>query len=155
MGISLGLKALLGSTHAGSISLCISHFISSFRLILFGCLHFLWPCDCYRAKYQKNVEACHNRSGGMKPNIVPSCIRSENYMITFEVEEEKYVIPLAPTYVWSDCASLLRRLIMFCCELDFRFPFFGKKYQLKFASDISAETQCLVHFPSLLRFLQQ
>lgn len=76
------------------------------------------------AKYQKNVEACHNRSGGMKPNIVPSCIRSENYMITFEVEEEK-------------------------------FPFFGKKYQLKFASDISAETQCLVHFPSLLRLARE
>ncbi|XP_075084535.1 mRNA cap guanine-N(7) methyltransferase 2 isoform X2 [Nicotiana tabacum] len=72
------------------------------------------------AKYQKNVEAYHNRSGAMKPNIVPNCIRSENYMITFEVEEEK-------------------------------FPFFGKKYQLKFASDISAETHCLVHFPSLLR----
>ncbi|KAG5574830.1 hypothetical protein H5410_054964 [Solanum commersonii] len=76
------------------------------------------------AKYQKNVEAYHNRSGGMKPNIVPSCIRSENYMITFEVEEEK-------------------------------FPFFGKKYQLKFASDISAETQCLVHFPSLLRLARE
>ncbi|XP_048422163.1 mRNA cap guanine-N7 methyltransferase 2-like isoform X2 [Pyrus x bretschneideri] len=44
------------------------------------------------AKYQKNVEAYHNRSGGMKPNIVPNCIRSENYMITFEVEEEKFPI---------------------------------------------------------------
>ncbi|KAF3669566.1 mRNA cap guanine-N7 methyltransferase 2 [Capsicum annuum] len=76
------------------------------------------------AKYQKNVEAYHNRSGGMKPNIVPNCIRSENYMITFEVEEEK-------------------------------FPFFGKKYQLKFASDVSAETQCLVHFPSLLRLARE
>ncbi|KAJ8551456.1 hypothetical protein K7X08_021471 [Anisodus acutangulus] len=76
------------------------------------------------AKYQKNVEAYHNRSGGMKPSIVPNCIRSENYMITFEVEEEK-------------------------------FPFFGKKYQLKFASDISAETQCLVHFPSLLRLARE
>lgn len=31
----------------------------------------------------------------MKPNIVPNCIRSENYMITFEVEEEKYVSRLA------------------------------------------------------------
>ncbi|CAI9773031.1 unnamed protein product [Fraxinus pennsylvanica] len=70
-------------------------------------------------KYQKNVEAYHNKSSGMKPNIVPNCIRSEGYMITFEVEEEK-------------------------------FPFFGKKYQLKFAGDISAETHCLVHFPSLL-----
>ncbi|CAN1800650.1 mRNA cap guanine-N7 methyltransferase 2 [Linum perenne] len=42
------------------------------------------------AKYQKNVEAYHNRSASMKPNIVPNCIRSENYMITFEVEEEKF-----------------------------------------------------------------
>ncbi|KAF2318424.1 hypothetical protein GH714_007131 [Hevea brasiliensis] len=42
------------------------------------------------AKYQKNVEAYHNRSGSMKPNIVPNCIRSESYMITFEVEEEKF-----------------------------------------------------------------
>lgn len=76
------------------------------------------------AKYQKNVEAYHNRSGGMKPNIVPNCIRSESYMITFEVEEEK-------------------------------FPFFGKKYQLKFANDISAETHCLVHFPSLIRLARE
>ncbi|PRQ58687.1 putative mRNA (guanine-N(7)-)-methyltransferase [Rosa chinensis] len=42
------------------------------------------------AKYQKNVEAYHNRSAGMKPNIVPNCIRSENYVITFEIEEEKF-----------------------------------------------------------------
>ncbi|KAL8247539.1 hypothetical protein R6Q59_008755 [Mikania micrantha] len=76
------------------------------------------------AKYQKNVEAYHNRSGGMKANVVPNCIRSENYMITFEVEEEK-------------------------------FPFFGKKYQLKFASDASAETHCLVHFPSLIRLARE
>ncbi|KAL7108051.1 hypothetical protein ACP275_06G091000 [Erythranthe tilingii] len=76
------------------------------------------------AKYQKNVEACHNRAGGMKPNIVPNCIRSESYMITFEVEEEK-------------------------------FPFFGKKYQLKFAGDMSAETHYLVHFPSLLRLARE
>ncbi|XP_022860479.1 mRNA cap guanine-N7 methyltransferase 2 isoform X3 [Olea europaea var. sylvestris] len=75
-------------------------------------------------KYQKNVEAYHNKSSGMKPNIVPNCIRSESYMITFEVEEEK-------------------------------FPFFGKKYQLKFAGDISAETHCLVHFPSLLRLARE
>ncbi|KAF5446248.1 hypothetical protein F2P56_031888 [Juglans regia] len=72
------------------------------------------------AKYQKNVEAYHNKSSSMKPNIVPNCIRSESYMITFEVEEEK-------------------------------FPLFGKKYQLKFASDISGETHCLVHFPSFIR----
>jgi mRNA (guanine-N7-)-methyltransferase len=44
-----------------------------------------------RAKYQKNVEAYHNKSSSMKPNIGPNCIRSESYMITFEVEEEKYV----------------------------------------------------------------
>ncbi|KMS95250.1 hypothetical protein BVRB_010600 [Beta vulgaris subsp. vulgaris] len=75
------------------------------------------------AKYQKNVEAYHNRSG-MKPNIVPNCIRSESYMITFEVEEEK-------------------------------FPLFGKKYQLKFASDVSAETHCLVHFPSFIRLARE
>ncbi|KAL5735108.1 hypothetical protein ACOSP7_032969 [Xanthoceras sorbifolium] len=42
------------------------------------------------AKYQKNVEAYHNKSSSMKPNIVPNCIRSESYMITFEVEEEKF-----------------------------------------------------------------
>ncbi|XP_063943598.1 mRNA cap guanine-N7 methyltransferase 2 isoform X2 [Daucus carota subsp. sativus] len=71
------------------------------------------------AKYQKNVEAYHNKSSSMKPNIVPNCIRTENYMITFEVEEEK-------------------------------FPFFGKKYQFKFANDNSAENYCLVHFPSLI-----
>ncbi|KAI5648498.1 hypothetical protein M9H77_34503 [Catharanthus roseus] len=76
------------------------------------------------AKYQKNVEAYHNRSSGMKPNIVPNCIRSESYMITFEVEEEK-------------------------------FPFFGKKYQLKFANDMFTETHCLVHFPSLLRLARE
>lgn len=60
----------------------------------------------------------------MKPNIVPNCIRSESYMITFEVEEEK-------------------------------FPLFGKKYQLKFANDPSAETHCLVHFPSLIRLARE
>uniref|UniRef100_A0A2P2JL37 mRNA (guanine-N(7))-methyltransferase n=1 Tax=Rhizophora mucronata TaxID=61149 RepID=A0A2P2JL37_RHIMU len=60
----------------------------------------------------------------MKLNIVPNCIRSESYMITFEVEEEK-------------------------------FPLFGKKYQLKFAHDISAETHCLVHFPSLIRLARE
>ncbi|GAB2276847.1 hypothetical protein Dimus_011558 [Dionaea muscipula] len=75
------------------------------------------------AKYQKNVEAYHNRSTGMKPNIVPNCIRSESYMITFEVEE--------------------------------KFPLFGKKYQLKFASDVSAETHCLVHFPSFIRLARE
>ncbi|KAK7282594.1 hypothetical protein RIF29_11503 [Crotalaria pallida] len=76
------------------------------------------------AKYQKNVEAYHNKSSSMKANIVPNCIRTEHYMITFEVEEEK-------------------------------FPFFGKKYQLKFANDASAETHCLVHFPSLLRLARE
>lgn len=60
----------------------------------------------------------------MKPNIVPNCIRSDSYMITFEGEEEK-------------------------------FPFFGKKYQLKFASDASAETHCLVHFPSFIRLARE
>ncbi|KAL6586318.1 hypothetical protein OROMI_001306 [Orobanche minor] len=43
-----------------------------------------------RAKYQKNVEGYHSKGGGTKPNIFPSSIRSESYMITFEVEEEKY-----------------------------------------------------------------
>ncbi|XP_030966462.1 mRNA cap guanine-N7 methyltransferase 2 isoform X3 [Quercus lobata] len=76
------------------------------------------------AKYQKNVEAYHNKGSSMKPNIVPNCIRSESYMITFEVEEEK-------------------------------FPLFGKKYQLKFASDPSAETHCLVHFPSFIRLARE
>ncbi|EOA24295.1 hypothetical protein CARUB_v10017536mg [Capsella rubella] len=41
------------------------------------------------AKYQKNVEAYHNRSG-TKPNVFPNYIRSETYMITFELEEEKF-----------------------------------------------------------------
>ncbi|GAU35650.1 hypothetical protein TSUD_394900 [Trifolium subterraneum] len=76
------------------------------------------------AKYQKNVESYHNKGSGMKPNIVPNCIRTENYMITFEVEEEK-------------------------------FPLFGKKYQLKFTNDVSAETHCLVHFPSLIRLARE
>ncbi|PON54391.1 mRNA (guanine-N(7))-methyltransferase domain containing protein [Trema orientale] len=76
------------------------------------------------AKYQKNVEAYHNKMTGMKPNIVPNCIRSESYMITFEVEEEK-------------------------------FPLFGKKYQLKFTNDVSAETHCLVHFPSFIRLARE
>ncbi|KAH7855824.1 hypothetical protein Vadar_029427 [Vaccinium darrowii] len=76
------------------------------------------------AKYQKNVEAYHNRSSSMKANLLPNCIRSESYMITFEVEEEK-------------------------------FPFFGKKYQLKFSVDSSAETHCLVHFPSLIRLARE
>ncbi|KAF8397799.1 hypothetical protein HHK36_016722 [Tetracentron sinense] len=76
------------------------------------------------AKYQKNVEASHSKASSMKPNIVPNCIRTESYMITFEVEEEK-------------------------------FPFFGKKYQLKFANDVSAETHSLVHFPSLIRLARE
>lgn len=71
-------------------------------------------------KYQKNVEASHNK--GLK--TVPNSIRSENYTITFEVEEEK-------------------------------FPFFGKKYQLKFASDAVFENQCLVHFPTLMRLSRE
>ena len=52
-------------------------------------------------------------------------------MITFEVEEEKYV----------------------CLHIESRFPLFGKKYQLKFANDIPPETHCLVHFPSLIRLI--
>nr|KAJ0210619.1 hypothetical protein LSAT_V11C400197120 [Lactuca sativa] len=32
-----------------------------------------------------------------------------------------------------------------------KFPFFGKKYQMKTANDTSAETYCLLHFPSLIR----
>ncbi|RLM65603.1 mRNA cap guanine-N7 methyltransferase 2 [Panicum miliaceum] len=71
-------------------------------------------------KYQKNVEASHNK--GLK--TVPNSIRSENYTITFEVEEEK-------------------------------FPFFGKKYQLKFASEAVSENHCLVHFPSLMRLARE
>ncbi|CAJ2667431.1 unnamed protein product [Trifolium pratense] len=41
-------------------------------------------------KYQKNVESYHSKGSGMKPNNFPNCIRTENYMITFEVEEEKF-----------------------------------------------------------------
>ena len=43
-----------------------------------------------RTKYQKNVEASHNK--GLK--AVPNSIRSENYTITFEIEEEKYELNL-------------------------------------------------------------
>ncbi|KQJ83687.1 mRNA cap guanine-N7 methyltransferase 2 isoform X3 [Brachypodium distachyon] len=71
-------------------------------------------------KYQKNVEASHNK--GLK--TVPNSIRSENYTITFEIEEEK-------------------------------FPFFGKKYQLKFANEVMFENHCLVHFPSLMRLARE
>ncbi|KAG0481023.1 hypothetical protein HPP92_011881 [Vanilla planifolia] len=39
-------------------------------------------------KYQKIVEASHNKGTGLK--AVQNCIRSDNYVITFEVEEEKY-----------------------------------------------------------------
>lgn len=35
------------------------------------------------------VEAAHNKGGGMKSNSVPNCVRSENYIITFEADEEK------------------------------------------------------------------
>ncbi|AQK63919.1 hypothetical protein Zm00014a_032809 [Zea mays] len=45
-------------------------------------------------KYQKNVEAAHNK--GLK--TVPNSIRSENYTITFEVEEEKYELKLYTKY---------------------------------------------------------
>uniref|UniRef100_A0A453CGV0 mRNA (guanine-N(7))-methyltransferase n=1 Tax=Aegilops tauschii subsp. strangulata TaxID=200361 RepID=A0A453CGV0_AEGTS len=71
-------------------------------------------------KYQKNVEASHNK--GLK--VVPNSIRSDNYTITFEIEEEK-------------------------------FPFFGKKYQLKFANEAMFENHCLVHFPSLMRLARE
>ncbi|CAJ1974380.1 unnamed protein product [Sphenostylis stenocarpa] len=51
------------------------------------------------AKYQRNVEAYHNKSSSMKPNIVPNCIRTENYMITFEVEEENLAREAGLEYV--------------------------------------------------------
>ncbi|KAF3336223.1 mRNA cap guanine-N7 methyltransferase 2 isoform X2 [Carex littledalei] len=41
-------------------------------------------------KYQKNVEASLHKGGGTKSNILPNYIRSENYVITFEVEEDKF-----------------------------------------------------------------
>lgn len=83
----------------------------------------------------------------MKPNIVPNCIRSESYMITFEVEEEKYIVSYLAfhTNLWETVMSVVLNAFIF------RFPLFGKKYQLKFANDPSAETHCLVHFPSLIR----
>ncbi|KAK8946960.1 mRNA cap guanine-N7 methyltransferase 2 [Platanthera zijinensis] len=71
-----------------------------------------WPIDFSnpsRTKYQKIVEISHNKGSGLK--AVQNCIRSDNYVITFEVEEEK-------------------------------FPFFGKKYMLKFGNDIVSETHC-------------
>ncbi|KAJ3687431.1 hypothetical protein LUZ61_016595 [Rhynchospora tenuis] len=41
-------------------------------------------------KYQKNVEALLHKGGGTKSNMAPNYIRSENYVITFEVEEDKF-----------------------------------------------------------------
>jgi hypothetical protein len=32
-----------------------------------------------------------------------------------------------------------------------RFPFFGKKYQLKFANEAAFDNHCLIHFPTLMR----
>lgn len=58
-----------------------------------------------RAKYQKNVEAYHNRSGGTKPNVFPNYIRSESYMITFEVEEEKWAI-----FFWEKRETFFHRV---------------------------------------------
>jgi hypothetical protein len=55
-----------------------------------------------RTKYQKNVEASHNK--GLK--AVPNSIRSENYTITVEVEEEKYELNLCISkYVWKGLLS--------------------------------------------------
>lgn len=87
----------------------------------------------------------------MKANLVPNCIRSESYMITFEVEEEKYVMESISVLeflrkLFQTCLTFHIKFMIIC-----RFPFFGKKYQLKFSSDSSAETHCLVHFPSLIR----
>lgn len=45
----------------------------------------------------------------MKPNIVPNCIRTENYVITFEVEEEKYISP--------QCLNCM--LLILCLYLQF------------------------------------
>ncbi|MFS7938299.1 putative mRNA (guanine-N(7)-)-methyltransferase [Helianthus anomalus] len=39
--------------------------------------------------------------------------------------------------------------------VNYRFPFFGNKYQLKFANEASAETHCLVHFPSLISLARE
>ncbi|KAL9259850.1 mRNA cap guanine-N7 methyltransferase 2-like protein [Drosera capensis] len=128
------------NSHMADVVFCMQHLQMCFeseekaRTLLHNVSSLLKP-GCYFvgiapdsstiwAKYQKNVEAYHNRSAAMKANIVPNCIRSESYMITFEVEEEK-------------------------------FPLFGKKYQLKFASEASAETHCLVHFPSFIRLARE
>lgn len=43
--------------------------------------------------------------------------------------------------------------VLFYMQMTFRFPLFGKKYQLKFANDMTSETHCLVHFPSLIRLV--
>lgn len=82
----------------------------------------------------------------MKANSVPSCIRSENYIITFEVEEEKYKTSHTPYKVVFSLQIMLSQMPMIA-----RFPFFGKKYQIKFANEITSETHCLVHFASLIR----
>jgi len=64
-------------------------------------------------------------------------------------------------YNWSTACCLFCSLVILVkIFLSFnlnlfnisRFPLFGKKYQLKFANDVSAETHCLVHFPSFIRF---
>lgn len=68
-------------------------------------------------------------------------------MITFEVEEEKYDIHYNIQLLYA--IGYLVNQVNFL--MIFRFPLFGKKYQLKFAGDTSAETHCLVHFPSLIR----
>ena len=56
-----------------------------------------------RTKYQKNVEASHNK--GLK--TVPNSIRSENYTITFEIEEEKYELNLC-VYIHLKRSVILR-----------------------------------------------
>uniref|UniRef100_A0A453CGQ4 mRNA (guanine-N(7))-methyltransferase n=2 Tax=Aegilops tauschii subsp. strangulata TaxID=200361 RepID=A0A453CGQ4_AEGTS len=54
-------------------------------------------------KYQKNVEASHNK--GLK--VVPNSIRSDNYTITFEIEEEKYELNFC-IYVRLNRFAILR-----------------------------------------------
>jgi len=68
-----------------------------------------------RAKYQKNVEAYHNRSGA-KPNVFPNYIRSESYMITFELEEEKWAF-----FIWDKFILLSSSF----CELGLFVIFFS------------------------------
>ena len=80
---SLQIKLSLPSVAQIQCAMCLDKLCSFYRYVD-------WYFVFCRTKYQKNVEASHNK--GLK--TVPNSIRSENYTITFEVEEEKYELEL-------------------------------------------------------------